>query len=137
MVEEEIELTHLPQLAEQIIILHDLERNINQCIDDNGYVLDSASVTLKGIRQQLRTNEARVRDKLESMIRSSSASKMLSDAIITIRNDRFVLPVKQEYRASYGGIVHDQSSSGATLFIEPQAIVELNNVLQQAKVKEK
>ncbi len=137
MVEEDIELTHLPILAEQIVVIHDLERRISECIDDNGYVLDSASDTLKGIRQQLRTTEARVRDKLESMIRSSNASKMLSDAIITIRNDRFVLPVKQEYRASYGGIVHDQSSSGATLFIEPQVVVDLNNTLQQAKVKEK
>ncbi|MGM0874841.1 MAG: endonuclease MutS2 [Bacillota bacterium] len=137
MIEEEIELHHLPELAEKIVLLLVLEKNISQCIDDNGYVLDSASDTLKSIRQQLRTTEARVRDKLESMIRSSSATKMLSDAIITIRNDRFVLPVKQEYRASYGGIVHDQSSSGATLFIEPQVIVDLNNTLQQAKVKEK
>ncbi|MBO1514281.1 endonuclease MutS2 [Metabacillus bambusae] len=137
MVEEDIELHHLPQLAEKIVLLIDLEKSISQCIDDNGYVLDSASDTLKGIRQQLRTTEARVRDKLESMIRSSSATKMLSDAIITIRNDRFVLPVKQEYRGSYGGIVHDQSSSGATLFIEPQVIVDMNNILQQAKVKEK
>lgn len=137
MVEEEIELVHLPVFADKIVVLQEVERKITECIDDNGYVLDSASVALKGIRQQLRTTEARVRDKLESMIRSSSASKMLSDAIITIRNDRFVLPVKQEYRASYGGIVHDQSSSGATLFIEPQVIVDLNNTLQQAKVKEK
>jgi len=137
MIEEEIELSHLPILAEQIVVIHDLERRISECIDDNGYVLDSASETLKGIRQQLRTTEARVRDKLESMIRSSNASKMLSDAIITIRNDRFVLPVKQEYRGSYGGIVHDQSSSGATLFIEPQVVVDLNNTLQQAKVREK
>ncbi|MBZ5750215.1 endonuclease MutS2 [Metabacillus rhizolycopersici] len=137
MVEEEIELHHLPELAEKIVLLLELERNISQCIDDNGHVLDSASDTLKGIRQQLRTTEARVRDKLESMIRSSNATKMLSDAIITIRNDRFVLPVKQEYRGAYGGIIHDQSSSGATLFIEPQVIVDLNNTLQQAKVKEK
>ncbi|MBM7605692.1 DNA mismatch repair protein MutS2 [Metabacillus crassostreae] len=137
MVEEEIELVHLPVFADKIVVLQEVERKISECIDDNGYVLDSASVALKGIRQQLRTTEARVRDKLESMIRSSSASKMLSDAIITIRNERFVLPVKQEYRGSYGGIVHDQSSSGATLFIEPQVIVDLNNTLQQAKVKEK
>ncbi|MFC0270233.1 endonuclease MutS2 [Metabacillus herbersteinensis] len=137
MIESGIELVHLPLLAERIVVLQELERKINQCIDDNGNMLDSASDTLKNIRQQLRTTEARVRDKLESMIRSSSAGKMLSDALITIRNDRFVLPVKQEYRSAYGGIIHDQSSSGATLFIEPQVIVDLNNTLQQAKMKEK
>jgi DNA mismatch repair protein MutS2 len=106
-------------------------------IDENGTVLDGASDQLRGIRQKLRSTESRIREKLESLIRSSSAQKMLSDAIVTIRNERFVIPVKQEYRSAYGGIVHDQSSSGATLFIEPQAIVTLNNELQEAKVKEK
>ena len=70
------------------------------------------------------------------MTRSSNA-KDVSDSIVTIRNERYVIPVKQEYRGVYGGIVHDRSASGQTLFIEPQVIVELNNALQEARVKEK
>lgn len=135
--EEKNELPHLLQYVEQIVTLLELEQTIKQCIDDYGEVLDHASDRLRSIRQQLRNTEARVREKLESIIRSSSAQKMLSDTIITIRNDRYVIPVKQEYRHAYGGIVHDQSSSGATLFIEPQVIVDLNNQLQEARVKEK
>ncbi len=126
----------LAEFAEQIIVLAELEQSIKIAIDDNGEVLDSASVTLRSLRQQLRGKEARIREKLDSMVRSSNAQKMLSDALITIRNDRFVLPVKQEYRSHYGGIIHDQSSSGQTLFIEPQAIVELNNELQGIRIKE-
>ncbi|MEC3605653.1 endonuclease MutS2 [Bacillus glycinifermentans] len=135
--EDGVEIPHLHQYAEQLIPLSDLEKDINSCIDDHGEVLDHASESLRGIRTQLRTLESRIRDRLEAMLRSSSAQKMLSDTIITIRNDRFVIPVKQEYRSSYGGIVHDQSSSGATLFIEPQVIVDMNNSLRQAKVNEK
>src|SRR5699024_7410785 len=71
----------------------------------------------------------------ESYIKSSSS--VLSDAIITIRNDRYVLPVKQEHRTTVGGIVHDQSTSGATLFMEPKAVVDLNNQLQEARSQEK
>ena len=122
--------------VEKIIVLADLEENIKNAIDDHGEVLDSASDTLRSLRNQQRTKEARVRERLESMIRSSNAQKMLSDAIVTIRNDRFVIPVKQEYRGHYGGIIHDQSSSGQTLFIEPQTIVQLNNELQSIRLKE-
>lgn len=78
-----------------------------------------------------------MRQKLESLTRGSNASKMLSDSIITIRNDRFVIPVKQEYRSHYGGIVHDQSASGQTLFIEPESVIQSNNEVQRLKVKEK
>ncbi|WP_394233165.1 endonuclease MutS2 [Niallia oryzisoli] len=134
--EEDGEIPLLMEKASRIIVLADLEQSIKNAIDDNGEVLDSASDTLRSLRNQLRSKEARVRERLESMIRSSNAQKMLSDAIITIRNDRFVIPVKQEYRAHYGGTIHDQSSSGQTLFIEPQAIVELNNDIQNIRVKE-
>ncbi|OCA81772.1 endonuclease MutS2 [Bacillus sp. FJAT-27986] len=136
MQENEIELPILYEYKDQLVNLSDLEKDINMAIGDHGEVLDSASDTLRTLRQQLRTNEARVREKLESMIRSSNAAKMLSDTIVTIRNDRFVIPVKQEYRNHYGGIIHDQSASGQTLFIEPQSIVQLNNTLQDIRVKE-
>ncbi len=134
--DERADIPILREQVEQIIPLTNLEQAIRQAIDESGEVLDGASELLRSLRHQLRSNEARVREKLESMIRSSSAAKMLSDAIITIRNDRFVIPVKQEYRGHYGGIIHDQSASGQTLFIEPQAIVQLNNQLQDIRVKE-
>lgn len=134
--ENENSVPILLEYTERIIVLAELETAIRNAVDDNGEVLDSASETLRSLRVQLRTKESRVRERLESMIRSSNAQKMLSDAIVTIRNDRFVIPVKQEYRGHYGGIIHDQSSSGQTLFIEPQSIVQLNNDLQSIRVKE-
>lgn len=136
LIEEDHPIPHLEGLTGQIVVLADLEETIRLAIDDNGAVLDSASDALRSLRNQLRAKESRVRERLESMIRSSNAQKMLSDAIVTIRNDRFVIPVKQEYRGHYGGIIHDQSSSGQTLFIEPQSIVQLNNELQEIRVKE-
>nr|WP_279663447.1 endonuclease MutS2 [Ectobacillus ponti] len=131
------ELPILLSYVERIMELNRLERSINNCIGDGGEVLDGASDKLRTIRTQIRTAESRIREKLEGMVRSSNASKMLSDAIITIRNDRYVIPVKQEYRNVYGGIVHDQSASGQTLFIEPQVVVDLNNTLQEARAREK
>ena len=135
-IDEHEALPNLQQEAEKMIVLADLEQSIKNAVDDNGEVLDSASETLRSLRNQIRTKETRVRERLEGMIRSSNAQKMLSDAIVTIRNDRFVIPVKQEYRSHYGGIIHDQSSSGQTLFIEPESIVQLNNELQSIRLKE-
>jgi len=131
---EETTLPILEELAEQIAPLRDLEQRVNSCIDDHGHVMDSASVKLRSIRSSIRTYESRVRERLDNYTRRNS--NMLSDAIITIRNDRYVLPVKQEYRGTIGGIVHDQSASGATLFMEPKAVVDLNNQLQEATLKE-
>ncbi|SOC02948.1 DNA mismatch repair protein MutS2 [Ureibacillus xyleni] len=135
--EGDIQIPHFIERKEQLPVLTALQHEINDCIDDNGTVLDSASTTLRSIRQSLRSEESKVRQKLESLTRGSNASKMLSDAIVTIRNDRFVIPVKQEYRAHYGGIVHDQSSSGQTLFIEPESVVQANNEIGRLKIKEK
>ncbi|QTN00016.1 endonuclease MutS2 [Sediminibacillus dalangtanensis] len=132
---EEPELPIIRGFTEQIIPLNELERQIKSCIDDHGHVMDGASDKLRTIRSKIRTNESRVRDRLENYTRTKS--KMLSDAIVTIRNERYVLPVKQEYRGAIGGIVHDQSSSGATLFIEPQSVVDLNNQLSEARAEEK
>lgn len=136
MVEDDVELPLLHEYVLSLYDLSDIEKLISNAIGEHGEVLDSASDKLRTLRQQLRANEARVREKLESMIRSSNAQTMLSDSIITIRNDRFVIPVKQEYKGVYGGIIHDQSSSGQTLFIEPEAIVTLNNALQEIRANE-
>lgn len=132
---EEPEMPILREMVSTIVPMKELEGEIRNCIDEHGGVMDGASDKLRSIRSKIRTNESRVREKMESFTRSKT--KMLSDAIVTIRNERYVLPVKQEYRGSIGGIVHDQSASGATLFIEPQTVVDLNNQLQEARVQEK
>ncbi|WP_168122719.1 endonuclease MutS2 [Paenibacillus sp. HB172176] len=135
-IHDEHPLPALHRQAELISEHKSLEDAIFACIDDQAEVLDSASPELAAIRRELRSGEGRIREKLEGMIRSSSVQKMLQDAIITLRNDRYVIPVKQEYRSSFGGIVHDQSGSGATLFIEPEAIVAMNNRLRETKAAE-
>lgn len=131
----EAEIPLLTERVSDISPLHHLEKEIKLKIDEHGEVVDDASPTLKSIRQTIRTYEARVRERLQQLIRTKS--KMLSDTIVTIRNDRYVLPVKHEHRGAIGGIVHDQSSSGQTLFMEPRAIIELNNNIQQLMQKEK
>lgn len=129
----------IPQLLLQVEMIAEhrhIEEAIFQAIDEQGYVLDQASVALAQARREIRNGEARVREKLETMIRSSSVQKMLQEAIITIRNDRFVIPIKAEYRSHFGGIIHDQSGSGATLFVEPEIIVTMNNKIRELKLQE-
>ncbi|WP_336824885.1 endonuclease MutS2 [Sporosarcina sp. USHLN248] len=134
--DEDISIPHFLAKKEQLPILTGLEHEINHAIDDNGYVIDSASNALRSIRQSLRIQEGRVREKLEGYTRGRNAAKMLSDSIVTIRNDRYVIPVKAEYRSHFGGVVHDMSSSGQTLFIEPDAVVQANNEIRNLKMKE-
>lgn len=134
--QEEHEIPLLYHLSDALSEQKPLEDAIKRCIDESAEVLDSASSELAAIRRELRGGEVRIREKLDAMIRSSSVSKMLQDQLITIRGDRFVIPVKAEYRAHFGGIVHDQSGSGATLFIEPESIVAMNNKLRETRLRE-
>ena len=123
---------HIDEITELIY----LEEEINKAINEYGEIVDTASNELKKIRSQMRTLEARIKEKLDQMIKSPGYLKMLQEPIVTIRNGRYVIPVKQEYRGVFGGMVHDQSASGATLFIEPQAAVQMNNQLREFELKE-
>lgn len=133
---EDHEVPLLHHLSDTLSDQKPLEDAIKRCIDESAEVLDTASPELASIRRELRSGEVRIRVKLDAMIRSASVSKMLQDQLITIRGDRFVIPVKAEYRAHFGGIVHDQSGSGATLFIEPESIVAMNNKLRETRLRE-
>ncbi|MBR5535771.1 MAG: endonuclease MutS2 [Clostridia bacterium] len=100
-------------------------------------IADDASQTLYNIRRKVKSYEAQIRDTLNNMIKSPKYAQALQDAIVTMRNDRFVVPVKSENRASVPGIVHDSSASGATIFVEPMAVVEINNKIRECHLQEK
>ena len=134
--EFEIELARLYEWSEKMIALPELAKTIRMSIDEDGRVTDEASSELKGIRQSIRRSEQGVKDQLDGILRGS-ASKYLSDSIVTMRNDRYVIPVKSEYRSQFGGVVHDQSASGQTVFVEPRQVVELNNKLRQHQIAER
>lgn len=108
---------------------------ISNCISDEGLIQDNASTTLKAIRKKQKNLEQEIRNKLNDMIHGNF-SKYLQDNIITIRNDRFVIPVKEEYKSQVKGFVHDISNAGSTLFIEPISIFEMNNDLNKLKLEE-
>lgn len=114
-----------------------LENEINRCIISDQEIADDASNSLRIIRNEIKSSNDKIRQQLNSIIHSSSNKSMLQDAVITIRNDRYCIPVKQEYKSNFAGMVHDQSSTGATLFIEPMAVVQLNNKIKELKIKEK
>ena len=127
----------LTEKAQGLCTLRNLEQDITDAIISEDEIADRASAELTNIRRHLRGATERIKDKLNQMIHNASFAKFLQDPIITVRNDRYVLPVKAEYRGSVPGLVHDQSTSGATLFIEPMAAVEMGNELKQWELKEK
>lgn len=134
--EEEIALKRIPRLVGKLESIPDVTKELEASIREDGYVLDSASPTLHGIRVGIQKTEQEIRRQMDQYLTGKNA-QYLSDTIITIRNDRYVLPVKAEYKSVFGGTVHDQSATGQTLFMEPQAVVNLNNKLREYQVQEK
>ena len=112
-------------------------REIRRCILSEEEIADDASPGLKHVRRSIKLTNERIHSQLNTMVNSSSVSSMLQDNLITMRGGRYCLPVKAEYRSQVQGMIHDQSSSGSTLFIEPMAVVKLNNDLRELAAKEK
>ena len=136
LLDEEVQLLSLDQLVDELVSLPQVGRRLLTAIDNDGFVTDEASSLLRSLRRQIATTETQIREQLGQFTRGNNA-KYLSNAIVTIRNDRYVVPVRQEYRNKFGGVVHDQSASGQTVFVEPKAIVELNNRLKRQQSAER
>lgn len=131
------EIVLLSGLVEQVTAFPHIESLIEKTISEHGSIRDDASAELMRIRREIRNSQIRVKEKLDSILRSSEYQKLFQDTLVTVRGDRYVIPIKQEYRSSFPGIIHDQSASGATVFIEPIAIVNLNNDIKQLMSAEK
>ncbi len=116
--------------------LTQLNNELKRCIISEEEISDEASPGLKNIRRQMQTANERIRSQLNSMVNSQTTRTYLQENVVTMRNGRYCIPVKQEYRGQVPGMIHDQSSTGSTLFIEPMAIVKLNNDLKELALKE-
>lgn len=126
----------LSSYGQQLVSLRSLEEAINEAIDEFAEVKDSASSKLRSLRNEIRTLQSRLKQRLETMVRSPAIQKYLQEPLVTMRNERYVLPVKVEYRSQVPGIIHDQSASGSTLFIEPMSAVEISNDLRRKLAEE-
>lgn len=133
--EETVNYEILDGQMQQLPVLTHLYQSIHQKCDTQD-LFDSASIELQSIRSRIAKTNQRVRAQLDRMVKSTSNQKKLSDAIVTVRNERNVIPVRAEYRQDFNGIVHDQSASGQTLYIEPSAVVELNNQISRLRSEE-
>ena len=136
-IKEKDKLQLINGMIEQLVTNRPFEDQINNCIISEEEIADDASAALKNIRKQIFDVNASIKSKLNSIVNSLKFQKYLQDNIITMRDGRYVVPVKQEYRGNIPGIVHDSSSTGATLFVEPMAVVEANNKLRELYVSEK
>ena len=127
----------IKDLARLLVPYKDIEQSIYNDILSDDEIADSASGKLASIRRQIRIQSESIKDRLNSLVRALDKDGVLQEGIITIRNDRYVLPVVAAHKSRVPGIVHDQSTSGATIFIEPMAVVEINNTIRQLKLDER
>ena len=135
--DSELDVPLLKARAVEIEILGNLERQLENAIDEHGAVRDDASVELQRIRRSLRAAQSKIKEQLSSILHNAAYQKFFQDALVTMRGDRYVIPIKAEYRREFPGLVHDQSSSSATVFIEPMVVVELNNDVKQLELDER
>jgi DNA mismatch repair protein MutS2 len=136
LVDEDNEYYRIINIASNIGSFKELEKTIKLAIDERGEVKDDASPRLREIRKNIRRTSEGIRDQLNSVINSSRYRKYIQESVITIRDNRYVIPIKAEAQHQVPGIVHDQSASGQTLFIEPMPVVKLNNKLRQLSSQE-
>ena len=130
------EYANISEYFSSLYMNKSLEKEISDKILDENTIADNASLKLKSIRKSQKDVALEIKNKLNSIIHSSSYSKYLQDNVVTIKNERYVVPVKEEYRSQIKGFVHDISSSGSTIFIEPISVFELNNKLNNLKADE-
>ncbi len=130
------ELPYIRGMVDVLVSLPGLEKEIDRCIISEDEMADAASPALKDIRRNIGKQNEALKAKLNKIIASSENRTFLQDSIVTMRGGRYVIPVKQEHRTKFPGMIHDQSKGGQTLFIEPQAIVDLNNELRELELAE-
>lgn len=135
--DENLNLKHLRGLYDSLASLDDLKKKLSMTIVSRDEIADNASSTLRSIRRSKKLKNQAIEDKLNSYITSDKTKKYLQDAIVTMREGRYVIPVKNEYRSSVEGMIHDISQKGSTVFIEPMAVVKLNNELRELENEEK
>ncbi|NBJ14058.1 MAG: endonuclease MutS2 [Dehalobacter sp. 4CP] len=130
------ELDTLRETVDGIVPQKEIEDDISRSVSEDGDINDRASEELARLRKAKGTSQQRIKESLDGILRNPNYQKMLQDNVITSRGDRYVVPIKMEYSSAFPGIVHDQSASGATLFIEPMAVVQLGNELREITLKE-
>ncbi|MDF7638466.1 endonuclease MutS2 [Lactobacillus sp. ESL0791] len=133
---EKLDLSAIAAITSQLDVPELLFNELKRAVDYDGTVLDTASSALASLRHDMHSNEEEIKQRMEGYLKGNS-SKYLSEQIVTIRDERYVIPVRQEYRGKFGGVVHDQSASGQTLFVEPSAVLPLNNRQQNLLAQER